>query len=725
MATAMTYDYITIQASHSGITPVIEAKQGDSGRGVIINITDMDLTGMTALAYVKKPDDKKVFNNASINDDGQVVVDFTAQMLAVVGIAILEVEILQGARRVTTFIIKVDVKKSEIDGSAIESTDEFGALETAIANAQTATNEANVAARYATTQGQYAFTAGRGAERATTFANEAATAANNAATAANNAAASANAGATAANEAAASANLAAAVANTASAYIRTEEMPFELANIEAWTSGSTNVLIQKATKTGNIITIDVHGKVTAAMGEWSEAFQIKEAFNALPVSWRKTINDQVFLSTYINGGLCGQAYINGTRDNVGIMTASGGFWSRFRITGNTDTIPAGAEINIHGSWIVDGVINKIESTPIAVMTNALAAPADKIIANIEPVQEGTGEPSPDNVRPISGWDTVEIHSTTNTNLVFFPPLDVYSANGITCTSDSSELTFSGTATANTSSFYNANRVNDYDSMGLGIFPAGEYSITCYGFVGASINDRIIFTAKTVTGATVASSQRISGALNEVADGTGRVVSFTANEPFKMGLWIYINSGTTLNCTAKIAMVRKPNVLDYEKYYGSSYFVYLPTQAGTVYGGILDVTRGVLTVDRGFQKYVGDTSEAWAVGQAIRYSLLLPGVKGSQGRGEVVSNLGVFRASGNQVGTIFTADGRIYYYPPQDITTVEAFKNWLSTNNLEIVYPLATPITYQLTPTEVQLLQGYNTLWADTGDVTVSYLVEGV
>lgn len=42
------------------------------------------------------------------------------------------------------------------------------------------------------------------------------------------------------------------------------------------------------------------------------------------------------------------------------------------------------------------------------------------------------------------------------------------------------------------------------------------------------------------------------------------------------------------------------------------------------------------------------------------------------------------------------------------------------NGVYLVYPLATPITYQLTPTEVTTLLGMNNIWADTGDVKVWY-----
>ena len=43
-----------------------------------------------------------------------------------------------------------------------------------------------------------------------------------------------------------------------------------------------------------------------------------------------------------------------------------------------------------------------------------------------------------------------------------------------------------------------------------------------------------------------------------------------------------------------------------------------------------------------------------------------------------------------------------------------------TTGAQVVYPLATPITYQLTPQEVSTLLGDNNIWADTGDVAVEY-----
>ena len=41
-----------------------------------------------------------------------------------------------------------------------------------------------------------------------------------------------------------------------------------------------------------------------------------------------------------------------------------------------------------------------------------------------------------------------------------------------------------------------------------------------------------------------------------------------------------------------------------------------------------------------------------------------------------------------------------------------------TTGAQVVYELATPITYHLTPTEITALLGTNNIWADTGDSTV-------
>ena len=42
---------------------------------------------------------------------------------------------------------------------------------------------------------------------------------------------------------------------------------------------------------------------------------------------------------------------------------------------------------------------------------------------------------------------------------------------------------------------------------------------------------------------------------------------------------------------------------------------------------------------------------------------------------------------------------------------------------KFVYELATPIEYDLTPTQVTMLLGTNNLWCDTGDTSVEYCAD--
>jgi hypothetical protein len=44
-------------------------------------------------------------------------------------------------------------------------------------------------------------------------------------------------------------------------------------------------------------------------------------------------------------------------------------------------------------------------------------------------------------------------------------------------------------------------------------------------------------------------------------------------------------------------------------------------------------------------------------------------------------------------------------------------------DIQFVVPLATPQTYQLTPTQIDSLLGRNSVWADSGDVTVEYIAD--
>lgn len=78
------------------------------------------------------------------------------------------------------------------------------------------------------------------------------------------------------------------------------------------------------------------------------------------------------------------------------------------------------------------------------------------------------------------------------------------------------------------------------------------------------------------------------------------------------------------------------------------------------------------------------------------------------------------------GELVVTDGYIASYNGETLPST-----WISDRDVyvsgttpsigaEVVYKLATPITVQLTPTEVKTLLGTNNVWADSGDVEVTY-----
>lgn len=144
------------------------------------------------------------------------------------------------------------------------------------------------------------------------------------------------------------------------------------------------------------------------------------------------------------------------------------------------------------------------------------------------------------------------------------------------------------------------------------------------------------------------------------------------------------------------------------------------EAGTVYGGSLDVTSGVLTVTHGIITFDGSDDEIWNDG-TYRYSIEIANCERTVGRLEVLCNRGVFVSSGGSEGTVFATNKYLYYYPPTSITSLADFKTWLGSNNLVVVYPLETPVTYQLTPTQISAIVGTNNVFTDTnGNTSVVY-----
>lgn len=132
-----TYYKVTCELYTEHVVPVLNAKQYDSGRGVDITLTDCGAVVVPAGAdvcnlYCKKSDGTVSYISGTVTGDA-VRVDFTNTLLAAPGIVECELEVTSGADTVSTPVFKMVVLPSNYDQGAIQSQDEFTALEDALA----------------------------------------------------------------------------------------------------------------------------------------------------------------------------------------------------------------------------------------------------------------------------------------------------------------------------------------------------------------------------------------------------------------------------------------------------------------------------------------------------------------------------------------------------------------------------------------------------------------
>ena len=142
-----------------------------------------------------------------------------------------------------------------------------------------------------------------------------------------------------------------------------------------------------------------------------------------------------------------------------------------------------------------------------------------------------------------------------------------------------------------------------------------------------------------------------------------------------------------------------------------------TEAGTVYGGTVDVVAGVLVADMGIKTelWKNFTSETAVGSTLIRRQVSIASAQGSFANKErTISNVAPFDATiARETVHVSMASSGNYLYAILPTTTDP---------DLEITfcYPLATPQTYQLTPQQISTLLGNNTVFVDCGSVSVTY-----
>lgn len=159
--------------------------------------------------------------------------------------------------------------------------------------------------------------------------------------------------------------------------------------------------------------------------------------------------------------------------------------------------------------------------------------------------------------------------------------------------------------------------------------------------------------------------------------------------------------------------------------GTTIPITFSTEAGTVYGGTLDVTTGVLTVTWG---EIDLSRLVWTYNTSLiaNVPVFVTGNISSRKSGSMNMLCSVYKTySGlrpnipDKAVTSYNATNSSAIVIRDDAySDVASFRNAIT--GVNFICELATPQTYQLTPIEVLTLLGANTIYADTGDTSVNY-----
>ena len=160
---------------------------------------------------------------------------------------------------------------------------------------------------------------------------------------------------------------------------------------------------------------------------------------------------------------------------------------------------------------------------------------------------------------------------------------------------------------------------------------------------------------------------------------------------------------------------------YHAYNGTTYNITWQTEAGTVYGGTVDLVTGVLTVDRASVDLSTLTWSARPGWGGFRSVSIASDVKKPPTTSTLLTNCKC--STYNQTTAAAIGMSTLYSYAiDTDGAVLLRMEDGKTASDItgQLVYELATPQTYQLTPTQIHALLGQNNVWADCGNTSVTY-----
>lgn len=152
-------------------------------------------------------------------------------------------------------------------------------------------------------------------------------------------------------------------------------------------------------------------------------------------------------------------------------------------------------------------------------------------------------------------------------------------------------------------------------------------------------------------------------------------------------------------------------------------------AGTVYAGELNVLTGELTVTGALFVSSASTASLWHDNPGRNgFYISIADMQTTPNYGDAKCNwLQVDKNMRDPLSICVGYNSRVVFVNNitnnlSEVTSLADWLTYLESHPLQFTYPLATPVTYQLTGYDINALAGINKMWTDSMDITVSYVI---
>lgn len=358
--------------------------------------------------------------------------------------------------------------------------------------------------------------------------------------------------------------------------------------------------------------------------------------------------------------------------------------------------------------IIDTLCPPLEETGNPVVFYPVAGYPLGCKVSWEPTQEGSGEPSPENVRPIKGRDSVTVERCGENLLKFPVEKETY---GISVTTESDgRYHLKGTLNQDGFSCF----------IGIAHLPAGTYTVNRASISTPLSDNAIVITLRKITPNT-AWIETSTGA----AQNTGSLAKPTDISIAFYGSTASIKEGTAIDTYFELILVSSITApTTYTPYIGSTNTLTLPR---TIYGGTVDAVTGE---GLGMWKLLTlDGTEPWnAVGSGDTLYFQCTSISiGTRvlSRDDYCTTFPIASVSGSNTVQGVNGWKTSLYLRWSTFADVAALKSYLAAQYaagtpVQIAYRRAEPVPFTATGAQpIPSFPGVNTLLTNADSVTVT------